>query len=118
MTQSVDLVELNHKYGPNGSHTFSQVIFWERVPENGKYRVRDWVLVETQETLNRIPILQNGVYETCFIRDGIYYHVRSNLFRESWTMHDPEALDAMKWPKDQRRPLSRPGVKIPDDDQP
>lgn len=118
ITQSTDMVELNHKYSEQGNHTFSQVIFWERIPATGKYRVRDWVLVEMQESLNRIPIRRNGVWETAFVRDGIYYDVRSNLFRESWTQTDPEIEDAKKWPKDQRRPLSRPGVKIPDDNQP
>jgi len=115
ITQSVHITELNHRYSPEGKHIFSQVIFWERVPATGKYRVRDWVLVEMQESLNRIPIRRNDVWETSFVRDGVYYDVRSNLFRESWTQTDPEAEDAKKWPKDQRRPLSRPGVKIPDD---
>jgi len=61
LSQSVDLIELNHKYAKEGKHTFSQVIFYERVPATGKYRVRDWVLVETQESLDRIPVLRNGV---------------------------------------------------------
>lgn len=113
--QSVDLIELNHKYAKEGRHTFSQVIFYERVPATGKYRIRDWVLVETQESLNRIPVLRNGVWETCFVRDDITYHVKSKLFRESFTMTDPENDDAATWPKHLRRLLKRPGEKIPDE---
>lgn len=112
VAESVDLIELNHKYAKEGKHTFSQVIFYERAPETGKYRVRDWVLVETQESLNRIPVLRNGVWETCFVKDGVLHLVRSKIFRESFTMNDPEVEDGRVHPKHLRRLLGT--GKIPE----
>jgi hypothetical protein len=105
--ECVDLIELNHKYAPDGKHTFSQVIFYERLPYNGKYRVRDWVLVDDRESLNAIPIEQNGVYVSTFVRSGNLYIVRSRMRRESWTQTDPEIEDARIYPKNTRRPLRR-----------
>lgn len=106
--ESVDLIELNHKYATDGKHTFSQVIFWERIPQNGKYRVRDWVIVDDRESLNAIPIKQNALYESQFVKNGIYYHVRSRGFRESWTTKDPEVEDGRLHPKHLRKLLTKP----------
>lgn len=100
-----DLIELNHKYAKDGKHTFTQVIFWERLPQNGKYRVRDWVISDDRESLNAVPVSRNGFYESHFVKNGIYYHVRSPLFKQSWTMNDPEVEDGKTHPKHMRVPL-------------
>jgi hypothetical protein len=106
--EHVDLIELNHKHDERGCHTFSQVIFWERSVANGKYRVRDWVMVDDRESLCSVPSKQGGIYVSTFVRNGIFYSVRSLLFRESWTQTDPEIEDSKKNPKHLRRLLSKP----------
>ena len=105
--ECVDLIELNHNFDKNGKHTFSQVIFYERLPHNGLYRVRDWVLVDERESLCAIPVNRNGLYHSAFIKEGIFYLVRSPLFRESWTHIDPELEDGRVYPKHTRRLLRR-----------
>lgn len=110
--EHADLIEMNHKYHETGNHGFTQIIFWERHPGNGKYRVRDWFLVDDREQLCGIPMKRSGIYESHFIKEGYYYIVRSPLCRESWTMHDPEVKDADKHPKNLRRLLRRPDDKI------
>ncbi len=106
--EHVDLMELNHKYDNCGRHTFSQVIFWERSPATGKYHVRDWIIVDVEESPWCVPIERGGIYVSTFFRHGISYSVRSPLFRESWTHIDPEVEDAKKNPKHLRRPLPKP----------
>jgi hypothetical protein len=105
--ESVDLIELNHKYDPTGRHTFSQVIFYERLRQNGLYRVRDWVLVDERESICAIPVNRNGLYHSSFIKEGVFYRIRSPLFRESWTHYDPEIEDGRIYPKHTRRLLRR-----------
>jgi hypothetical protein len=106
--EHVDLIELNHKFDERGCHTFSQVIFWERSVANGKYRVRDWVIVDDRESLCSVPVKEGGIYVSTFIRNGIFYSVRSPLFRESWTQTDPEIEDGKRYPKHLRRLLAKP----------
>jgi len=105
--QFVDLIELNHKYAADGKHTFSQVIFWQRLPQNGKYRVREWVIPDDRESLSSFPVKRHGLYESQFVKNGIYYRVRSPLFRESWTMKDPEVEDGKIHPKHTRVPFPK-----------
>ncbi len=53
VSESVDLIELNHFYDRQGRHVYDQVIFYERLASTGQYRVRAWCLVEDRESLNR-----------------------------------------------------------------
>lgn len=105
--QRVDLIELNHKYGENGQHVFDQVIFWERHPGSGKYRVLDWRMVEDAIYFSRRPKLdQSGsMYAVTWSEGGDYFDVRSRIFRESWTQTDPEVLDKKVWPDSCRAKL-------------
>lgn len=94
-----DLVEINHKFDRNdGKHIFDQVIFWERRPENGKYRVRGYVMVEDREDLNRRPKRVPGGYEVIWLEGERLHRLFAPIMRESWTDYDPEQEDARKWP--------------------
>lgn len=104
----VSLIELNHKYDDRGKHTFTQAIFWERQPCNGQYRVRDWVIVDCRESLSGIPVQRNGVYESAFVKNNVFFRVRSPLCRESWTHVDPEIEDSKSHPSHVRNPLKSP----------
>ena len=95
----VDLIELNHFYGQGGDHVFDQVIFWERAPGTGKYRVQDWVLVEDQDVFHRRPrSYVPGVHTVAWFVNGKLLVVTSPLLKESWTQIDPERRDQEKWP--------------------
>jgi len=103
--ESVDLIELNNKYSKDGKHTFTQVIFWERYPGNGKYHVRDWHLVDERESLSGYPVKRNDRWESWFVKEGKTHRVTSKLFKESFTQFDPEVEDKRKWPSGMRMPL-------------
>ena len=112
----VDLIELNHYHDTQGIHVYDQIIFWERIPGNGKYRVQDWVLVEDQDTFHRRPRSYTpGVHTVAWLVNGKLLVVTSPLLKESWTQHDPERRDQAKWPIINRQSI-KPVDLPPDDD--
>jgi hypothetical protein len=92
--ESVALIELNHHHDARGCLVYDQVIFYERAPDTGRFRVRAWCLVDDRETLNRRPVKneETGVYQVDWYDSDkkLRRMVRSRLFRESWTQVDPE----------------------------
>lgn len=112
----VDLIELNHFHGEKGSHVYDQVIFWERIPATGKYRVQDWCLVEDQDVFHRRPRSYTpGVHTVAWFVNGKLLVVTSPLLKESWTQKDPEREDGKKWPIINRQSI-KPVDLPPDDD--
>jgi len=95
--QFCDLIELNHFHDSRGCEVFQQVILWERQPENGKMAVRQWYLVQSDDS--KVPTkADSGLYHARW--DGI--HVVSRLYRESWTQRDPEFENRKVWPVENR----------------
>lgn len=88
-----DMIEVNHHLGPiRGEVLFTQVILWERLPYNGKYRVVAWKMLEDSQVT-----FVGGMYRVT-VPDGLRtVDVRSRMFRESWSQEDPEAIDKKKW---------------------
>lgn len=109
----VHLLELNHKFDHKGHNTFSQLIIWERLPQNGKYVVRDWSILDSRESLSGFPVRNDktGIYESSFVKNGVYYELRSRLYRESFTQKDPEVENAKVWPKHLRKLLENTEVR-------
>lgn len=97
--EHVDLIELNNYHDSRGHLVFSQVIFYERNPGNGRFQVRAWCMVDDRELLNRRPLRNiNGLY-VCELNDSnerLTRRIVSRLFRESWSMVDPEREDKRK----------------------
>ena len=85
----VDLIELNHFYDQQGRLVYDQVIFYERAPENERFQVRAWCLVEDREDLNRRPVknYQTQLYQVDWYDTDqrVLRKVTSRHFRESWT---------------------------------
>lgn len=106
---SCDLIELNHNYDKNGKHVYDQVIFWRRKPENGKYEVCEWGLIEERESPTRRPAqnVVSGLWEVYYKRDGerSAIIVTSKMFRESWSTIDPERENKKKVPEELRYKL-------------
>lgn len=113
--ESCDMMELNHFYDCKGCHVFSQVIFWERNPANGKYNVRAWVLVEMRESLNRIPVKNeiDGLWHCDWFDSdkGILRKIKSGIYRESWTQSDPEKENKKVLPEKYRLALIDPRIQ-------
>jgi hypothetical protein len=112
ITETVDLIELNHFYDRQGRHIYDQVIFYERLAGNGEYRVRAWCLVEDRESLNRRPqwIASNDMYQVDWLDSdhGVLRTIRSRLYRESWSHVDPERQDKKHLEERYRLALIKP----------
>lgn len=110
----VDLIELNHFYDKQARYVFSQVIFYERLAENGQFRVRSWALVNEQESLTRIPEYNPAtevVTVTMKLPNDVVVRLKSRLFRETWTQNDPEKDDKLKLPEQYRLRLAAESIK-------
>jgi hypothetical protein len=83
----VDLIELNHRYIVEGKHYFSQILLWERLPQNGRYISRGFAV---DRDFLQWPLTQNGITTVKIERGGSCVTIRARLYRESWTMNDPE----------------------------
>ncbi len=87
VTETVDLIELNHFYDDLGRHAYDQVIFYEWSPDYRRFHVIAWCLVEND--LSRMPTRnpKNGEYVVRWNdRDAkVHRVVRSALYRETWS---------------------------------
>ncbi len=95
VTETVDLIELNHFYDDLGRHAYDQVIFYEWSPDYRRFHVIAWCLVEND--LSRMPTRnpKNGEYVVRWNdRDAkVHRVVRSALYRETWSQVDPERVN-------------------------
>ena len=92
LTDSVDLIEINHCYDDKGQLVFDQLLFYDWDPQKGRYNVRDWRLLKSAIQIpRRNP--GTGMYIT-FWRDGPSMRkVHAKTIRESWTQYDPEITE-------------------------
>jgi hypothetical protein len=112
VSESVDMIELNHFFDRQGRHVYDQVIFYERLASTGQFRVRAWCLVEDRESLNRRPVW-NAITDQYHVDwldsdQAILRSIRSPLFRETWTQYDPERLDKKHLEERYRLALIKP----------
>lgn len=92
LTETVDLIELNHFYDDLGRHSYDQVIFYEWSPDYARFHVIAWSLIEKDKS--RIP-RRDSHRKDYFVRwhdrdSDLYREVRSKVYRETWSQVDPE----------------------------
>lgn len=106
LTNSVDLIEINHCYDENGQLVFDQLLFYDWCPSKGRYNVRDWRLLKSAiQVPRRCP--DSGLYIAVW-RDGpAMRKVHAQTIRESWTQYDPEIIEQEFLPKDKRQALPK-----------
>jgi len=110
----VDMLEYNHVYNKQGDHCFSQVILWVEFPIEGistEYRALDWIMVNNYREKIVVEPRQHGkLYSTkkriTFKGKDFYVNVHAPLFRESWTVDDPERISSNK-----HYPIGKDGLK-------
>ena len=109
-TEHVSCIELNYFHDTKGNLAFTQVILWEITPTTGKFQVRAWCMVNDREASNRRPVKneQTGIYQVDWYDAGqkTQRKITSRLYRESWTVVDPERDDLKRHPNDSRISLS------------
>jgi hypothetical protein len=94
-----DVIEMNHCYDQDTErHKFTQVIIWNWKPEVGRHHVDFWWIVDTQ-CLAQLPLKCNDI---CKVRrrDGLV--ISSKVYRETWTLNDPESDDRKLWHESRR----------------
>ncbi len=99
--EEVDLIELNHKLSESGAHQFDQVILWKWSPDYRRFNVQHWFIPRDP---SEYPAKAGELYQ-CF---GFYHDqkrilIRSKMFRETWTTHDPERENTRLFPTELRR---------------
>ena len=108
-SESVDAIELNHFYDQAGKPIYDQVIFYEKAPETGRFRVRGWCLVDDKQELTRRPIKSEttGLYHVDYYDTDakLFRHIKSRIIRESWSQTDPEREDKKHFHESLRRSL-------------
>jgi len=86
-----DMMELNHHYSDKGVLIFSQVVFWS--DEYYRFESRGFVL--DRDFLSE-PEKTDCGYLFRYREGGRIMMARSSLFRESWTVIDPERVSSGK----------------------
>lgn len=77
-----DLVEINHCTEDDGTETFCQMLAWDWSPQHRRFDCQQWVMVNS---FCRLDGVTHGNTD-----QGRSVVIRSKLFRETWTRHDPE----------------------------
>jgi len=112
ITDSVDLIEVNHHFDEHGRLVMEQVVFYKWCPLKSRYRVCDWRPLKSLQQIPRKNFRRN-IYEANW-KDGRHFrHVTAPQFRETWTAYDPELTDSLIAPKQYRQVLAKPTLKKP-----
>jgi hypothetical protein len=105
ITDSVEIIELNHYFDADGRLIFDQIIFWEWFDGAGELHVVAWRLCKSPA---QIPLRDwsRGGYAATWLDGERFRQVRALSFRETWTQFDPEVEDRQFIPPDHRRGLA------------
>lgn len=88
-----DLIEINH-YKPNGHVVFTQVIAWDWDAQYKRWNAQQWGMAREWDRTNNVTTIHT---------DTKTIKVRSKLFRETTTQHDPERDNQTLFPTKYRR---------------
>jgi hypothetical protein len=111
--EKVDLVELNHFHDDQGRPVFDQIIFYDWSPTDGRYQVRDWRLLKSND---QIPLHSSrdreffAVWNDFKSQDALR-STKARMVRETWTQYDPELVEREFLAENKRRKLREVGQK-------
>lgn len=99
------MMELNHRYDDLGRHCYSQIILWQWDGSVQRHDVSDWWLVEPSK-LEQLPRKVGDSWIVDHVSHaGQKYLVRSRIYRQTWTLNDPERDNKQLKPEDLRKGL-------------
>ena len=115
ISQTVDLIELNHHYHDSGRHAYDQVIFWEWSPDHRRYHVVSWYMVDSSK-LENYPFESGGMHVAKFFDQNTRCRriVKSLRFRETISddsMGDPERKNKRLFDERLRAGLVQPVLR-------
>lgn len=85
---NVDLLEIN--FVENDSHSFCQLIVWERIAATGQYVVRDWAMIDPQSPHFQVPVESADGYKCLWGKGKRPVTLRSPILIETHTSYDRE----------------------------
>jgi len=85
-----ELMELNHAVTCDGVCRFDQLILWKWSPDYRRWDAHYWAIVGMGGELAEYPVNVGKFHECRINREGRRIVIRSKLFRETWTVGDPE----------------------------
>ena len=90
----VDMIEHNVVYdAKDGKPKFSQVILWEKLPDENKFVVREWYMLTDMNSIGIPYKTAGGQWEALLPNRKGQVKVYSDLYRETETPYDPERRD-------------------------
>lgn len=104
LTESVDMMEVNHYHDHRGEHVFDQLIFYDWSSQKKRYDVRAWRLIKSEHQYPRRDH-RRGIWTVRWHDGGVLREVTSRSRRETWTKYDPELLERDNLPAEQRLEL-------------
>lgn len=107
----VDLIEVNHFYDEQGRLVFDQIIFYDWSGADNRFHVRDWRLLKSPAQLPRRNWNQD-VFWAIWHDGELLRKVRAKCIHETWTQYDPELMEREHLPKEKRRQLRKPKVRL------
>lgn len=110
LEDTVDKVEINHFYDPEGRLVFDQLIFYDWYAKDQRDQVRTWRLVKSPEILPRRQ-WGSSLHLSHWMDGEILRKVYARSVTETWLQHDPELAEREYLPKEERRELSAPPTK-------
>lgn len=106
VTDTADVIEVNHYFDENGRLVFDQIIFWEWCDEKQRHQVFAWRFAKQP---GQFPVRDWGrnAFVTTWYDRKLLRCVRGASVRETWTQYDPEVHDRSIAAQNLRRGLSR-----------
>ena len=90
-----DLAEINHAYGSDGKLLFVQLLAWDWSPDYRRHDCQAWVIIDDWKYAgNRVESRTAS---------GDRRDLQCKLFRETWTIGDPERENLKLFPAEYRR---------------
>lgn len=108
VTDTYDMVEVNHLYDDQARLVFSQVIWWDFFPGENDFHVQDWRFIKNPTIL---PRAKGCRYESFFYdykTPKVWRRVWASQHKETWTQYDPERHDLVDYPQNFRKKLRIP----------
>ncbi len=100
LTESVDVVEVNHFYDLDGKLVLDQLLFYRWNVNH--HQLIDWRLIKSPECL---PVRHGSRWECIWVNGTQLRRIRCASYRETWTQFDPEVVDRDVLPTDYRQKL-------------
>jgi hypothetical protein len=95
-----DLIELNHCYSAEGAKCFDQVILWDWSPDYRRWHAQHWVM---PYDCNYPEKHGAGTHSFRWVDSTSCIEYRAKLYRETWTLGDPERQNLKLFPAELRR---------------